>query len=103
MAAGMEPLQALAPALLRDLLRRGPMSQEKLECAWQLAVGPAIFRVTTVRLRTEGVVEVRAADDTWQRELKRALPEITNRLRSLAGPDAVTRLKLIRRTPDGRA
>jgi hypothetical protein len=94
----MEPLQTIAPALLRSLLRNGPFSQEKLECAWVVAVGPAVARVTRVRLLPGGTVDVQAGDETWRRELKRALPEISQRLRALVGPEAVTGVRLDRRT-----
>ena len=46
----MEALPSLLPGAVRTLLRRGPLTQEKLQFAWRLAVGPAIDRVTTVRV-----------------------------------------------------
>ena len=51
----MDPLQAIVPRALTELLRLGPMSQGKLEVAWRAAVGDALSRVTTVRLQPHGV------------------------------------------------
>jgi len=97
----MRPLQSFLPSVLRTLLRNGPMSQEKLECAWQAAVGPAIARVTTVRWKNDSLVEVATSDDAWRRELKRSLPEIAARLRELVGNDRVAVVRLARRAGDG--
>jgi len=99
----MERLNGFAPAVLRQLLRQGPMSQQKLECAWEAAVGRAISRVTTVRLRCDGIVEVAVRSEAWRRELERALPEMTARLQSLAGRDVVKGLRVAAIGPGGTA
>jgi predicted nucleic acid-binding Zn ribbon protein len=90
----MEPLQQTVPAFLAELLRRAPLSPEKLAFAWRTSVGPAMARVSTAHITPDGVVEVRCADDHWRRELKRAAPVITERLRALLGPDIVKKLKV---------
>lgn len=38
------------PAVLAEVIRKGPMCDEKVTLAWRLAVGPQIAKVTTVRL-----------------------------------------------------
>jgi predicted nucleic acid-binding Zn ribbon protein len=86
----MEPLHDVLPRALRQVLRQGPLDQEKLAFAWTAAVGPAIARVTTVRLHGDGSVEVEAADEAWARELRRSLPEIARRLEALVGPAVKT-------------
>ena len=88
----MDALQTVVPRALTELFRSGPMSQGKLEVAWRAAVGDAICRVTTVRLQPDGSVEVRAADQRWQKELKRSSAMILSRLTALLGTDAVRRL-----------
>ena len=68
----MDSLHSVVPRALTELFRQGPLSQGKLEVAWRVAVGDALARVTTVRLQPDGVVEVRTADQRWNRELKRS-------------------------------
>ncbi len=91
----MDALQTVLPRALAELLRRGPMSQGKLELAWRMSVGDALSRVTTVRLQTDGVVEVQPADARWHPELKRSSGVILSRLKALVGAEAVTRLSVI--------
>ena len=90
----MDALQTILPRALAELLRQGPMSQGKLEVAWRTAVGDGLSRVTTVRLQPDGVVEVLPADARWHLALKRSSHVILARLKTLLGPDAVTRLAL---------
>jgi predicted nucleic acid-binding Zn ribbon protein len=90
----MDALQTILPRALAELLRQGPMSQGKLEVAWRTAVGDGLSRVTTVRLQSDGVVEVLPADVRWHQALKRSSHVILARLKTLLGPDAVTRLSL---------
>ena len=88
----MDSINSVVPRALTELFRTGPMSQGKLEVAWRVAVGDAINRVSAVRLRPDGVVEVSPADQRWQTELKRSSAMIRSRLNDLLGKEAVTRL-----------
>ena len=90
----MEPLQQSLPTVLADILRRAPLSPEKVVFAWRAAVGPAIARVSTVRLSQEGVIEVQCADDHWRREIRRSVPMITTRLVTLLGADVIRQVKV---------
>jgi predicted nucleic acid-binding Zn ribbon protein len=90
----MDPLHAVLPAVLSDLLRKGPVSPGKLELAWQVAVGSTLARVTQVRLVAPSVLGVAVADERWQRELKRSTKIILDRLRGLLGDAVVTRLEV---------
>jgi hypothetical protein len=90
----MEALQSLLPGALRALLRQGPLSQEKLEFAWRLAVGPAIDRATRVKLSGDASVEVVVADAGWRKEIRRSRGEILGKLRGLVGPEAVRELRV---------
>ena len=56
--------------------------------AWQVAVGAALARATTVRL-ADGVLTVRAADPRWVTEIEAARDTVLRRLQDLLGPDAV--------------
>ena len=88
----MNSLHDVVPRVLTELFRQGPMSQGKLEVAWRMAVGNALSRVTTVRLQPDGVVDVQAVDQRWQKELKRSSSMILTRLTGLLGPGSVTRI-----------
>ena len=90
----MQGLQTIAPRAVTELLRRGPMSQGKLEVAWRVAVGDALSRVTHVKLQPEGVIDVTTADVRWHGELKRSSNVICGRLRTLLGVDNVARLSI---------
>jgi predicted nucleic acid-binding Zn ribbon protein len=97
----MHSVQTLIPAAVTSLLRQGTMSQAKLEVAWRLAVGDALNRATTARLREAGVIEVEAADQRWHREVTRSRSVILARLRSLLGEQCVE--SLVFRGPVGPA
>ncbi len=99
----MEPLNAVLPRALRQLLRSGPMDQEKLAFAWTATVGPAIARATSVRWRGDGTVEVTACDEAWGREIARDLPEIARRLEALVGAGVVKDVRLASPPRRGRA
>jgi hypothetical protein len=88
----MDSLHTVAPRALTELFRYGPMSQGKLEVAWRFAVGDVLARVTSVRLQSDGSVEVQPVDQRWIKELKRSSSMILTRLLGLLGPDSVTRI-----------
>ena len=96
----------LLPAALEHLLRTQPLSAGKVDFAWRVAVGPAIQRATTVTLRLDGVLEVKAADVHWEDEVRRLSGVIVARLQRLLGPDVVHALRVeestTRRRPRGR-
>ena len=72
-----------------ELLRGAPLSDGKVTFAWNAAVGPALERVTTVKLERT-VLIVDAASAQWSRELERLRDVILARLQSLLGKDAVS-------------
>ena len=77
---------------MRDILDRQPTTPGKVAFAWQLAAGPALGRAGTPDWSADGTLRVRARDQAWLREIRRARPIITERLRQLLGPDAVRKL-----------
>ena len=80
------------PAVLAEVIRKAPLCQEKVDFAWRSAVGPAVARVTSVRLDDQGVLHVRASDAHWTREVKRSSRLIVSRLTALLGEGVVTKL-----------
>lgn len=87
----MVPLQQFAPAVLAQVIRRQPPSRERTAFAWQLAVGPALARATSIEL-LDGVLTVRSADPRWAAEIDRAAGTILARLQHLLGPSAAIRI-----------
>lgn len=85
----MRPLTDALPGALIQLLRDTPLSDGKVGFAWRTAVGPALERVTAVKLeRSVLIVETPGAQ--WAREVRRSAGVILPRLQSLLGRDAVT-------------
>jgi len=64
----MLPLSSGLPGALVELLRGSPTSDGKVTFAWKAAVGPAIDRVTNVKLE-RGVLLVEAVNAQWAREV----------------------------------
>ena len=85
----MKRLTHAVPGALMELLRGAPLSDGKVTFAWNAAVGPALERVTTVKLERT-VLIVDAASAQWSRELERLRGVILARLQSLLGKDAVS-------------
>jgi hypothetical protein len=78
------PLQQFMPAALAEIMRKAPLTSEKVAFAWRSAVGPAVAKATTVEL-TGGVLRVRARDAGWQREVERSAGLIRSRLVAVLG------------------
>jgi predicted nucleic acid-binding Zn ribbon protein len=83
------------PGALIDLLRGSPLSDGKVTFAWKAAVGPAIERVTHVKLE-QRVLLVETASAQWSKEVMRSSPVILRRLQSLLGADVVDRIEVCR-------
>jgi hypothetical protein len=99
----MEPVQSLISAAVACVVRPAPLSPEKVLFAWRASVGPAVSRVTRVRLAGAGVLEVVVDDDRFGDELARSAPVVLNRVQALLGADTVGRLELRRpERPAGR-
>jgi len=91
----MRPLHDGMPGALVELLRGSPISDGKVTFAWKAAVGPAIDRVTHVKLERK-VLLVETASVQWSREVMRSSPVIVRRLQSLLGVDAIERIEVCR-------
>jgi predicted nucleic acid-binding Zn ribbon protein len=83
------------PGALVDLLRGSPLSDGKVTFAWKAAVGPAIERVTNVKLERR-VLLVETASAQWSSEVMRSSPVILRRLESLLGVNVVERIEVRR-------
>jgi predicted nucleic acid-binding Zn ribbon protein len=85
----MRPLTHAVPGALLYLLRETPLSDGKVNFAWDAAVGPALARATRVKLEG-GVLLVEATSAQWGLEVKRSTPVILSRLQSLLGDGVVS-------------
>jgi hypothetical protein len=83
------------------VLKKAPMTPEKVMLAWRAAVGPAVANVTAIDLRKK-TLYVSARDRTWQREVTRAAPVILARLATILG-DEVSRLEVTAAASTGRS
>ena len=87
----MRSIQTFAGGVLAEVVRRQPPSPARTTFAWQLAVGPALARMTSVEL--EGTtLRVTAIDARWLKEIERARAVILPKLQSLLGAEAVIRI-----------
>lgn len=84
----MIPAQQVMPGVVRAVIRKAPLSPEKVAFAWRAAVGAAVDHATTVDL-LRGVLYVRTKDATWEREIRRSAALIRSRLHEWLGEDAV--------------
>jgi predicted nucleic acid-binding Zn ribbon protein len=91
----MRPLHDGLPGALVELLRGSPLSDGKVTFAWKAAVGPAIERVTHVKLEGK-VLLVETASAQWSKEVMRSSPVILRRLESLLGVNIVERIEVRR-------
>jgi predicted nucleic acid-binding Zn ribbon protein len=91
----MHPLSHALPGAIIELLRGTPLSDGKVTFAWKAAVGPAIERVTHVKLECR-VLLVETASAQWSKEVMRSSPVILKRLQSLLGAETVERIEVRR-------
>jgi hypothetical protein len=88
----MRPLAHGLPGALTELLKAVPLSDGKVTFAWGAAVGPALERVTAVKLEGR-VLLVETASAQWSREIMRSSPTILKRLRGFLGADVADRIE----------
>jgi predicted nucleic acid-binding Zn ribbon protein len=92
----MLPIQHFSAGVIAGIVRRQPSSPARTSFAWQVAVGPALARVTTVSLADDGVLTVHAADKRWGNEIERAREVVVERLQNILGHDQVRSLRVER-------
>jgi hypothetical protein len=89
------------PAVVAEVVRKAPLTDEKVAFAWRLAVGPVIDNATTVRLAADGTLHVSAESQAWIDAVHASIGLIRSRLAHLLGDDRVKRLAC-RTTRQGR-
>jgi len=84
----MLPVRLMMPNAVAEIVRKAPLTPEKVAFAWRNVVGPAIFHATSVEWN-DGVLRVKAKDAVWQREVERSAALIRSRLDGLLGERVV--------------
>jgi hypothetical protein len=82
------PVRQVIPDAVAEIVRKAPLTAEKVAFAWRSAVGPAIDHATSVSW-SDGVLRVKAKDVAWQREVERSAALIRSRLDRLLGERVV--------------
>jgi hypothetical protein len=83
------PVRQVVPDAVADIIRKAPLTPEKVAFAWQNVVGPAINQATSVSWGEDGVLRVKTKDAAWQREVERSAALIRARLETLLGEKVV--------------
>ena len=80
------------PGVVADVIRKAPLTDEKVTFAWRLAVGPAVAKATSVRLGSDGTLYLRADAPAWQDGVRQSVGLIRSRLAHYLGEHAVKRI-----------
>jgi hypothetical protein len=88
------PVQQCVPDALAEILRRAPLSDDKISFAWRAAVGQAMDRGTSVSF-DRGVLRVRTKSAAWGREVARSEKLIRGRLDALLGRGMVSAIEVV--------
>lgn len=83
----MDSSGSLADRVLPVLLRKQPLTPEKVQFAWRLSVGAAIDRATRVRLA--GATLLVHGEPQWLKEIERSQSLILRRLQRVLGESVV--------------
>ena len=89
----MVPLQHFAAGVIASVIRRQPPSRERTAFAWQVSVGPALARSTTIEL-VDGTLVVVARDPRWGHEVARAADTVLARMQHLLGPASIRKIEV---------
>jgi predicted nucleic acid-binding Zn ribbon protein len=79
------------PDALAGVLRKAPLTPDKVAFAWRTAVGPAVAAATSVELR-DGILFVRAHEQAWTQEVHRSAALIQARLAQVLGVGVIRRI-----------
>lgn len=80
------------PGVVGEVIRKAPLTDEKVSMAWRLTVGPALNHATTVRLGSDGTLHVKAESQAWIDAIRKSVGMIRSRLAHYLGDDTVKRI-----------
>ena len=78
--------------VVAEIVRKAPLTDEKVAFAWRLAVGPAVGKATTARLTSSGTLHVSAESPAWIDAVRKSAGLIRSRLAHLLGEDTVRQI-----------
>ncbi len=90
----MIPVRDIALAALGPVLRRAPLTPEKVAFAWRAVVGPKVAEATSSIAFESGVLQVTARDVAWRNELERSAGLIRRRINEVLSEDIVKGLNV---------
>jgi len=79
------------PGVVAEVIRKAPLTDEKVAFAWRLAVGAAVDKATRVRLDADGILHV-VAEPAWLDGVRQSVGLIRSRLAHYLGEHAVKRI-----------
>jgi hypothetical protein len=82
------------PAVVAEIVRKAPLTDEKVTFAWRLAVGPVIGKATTVHLGSNGTLHVSAESPAWRDAIAKSFGLIRSRLAHFLGETTVKSIDL---------
>ena len=88
----MVPIQEFMPGALAAVIKKAPLTSEKVAFAWRLTVGPAVDKATKVRLGSDGTLYVTAESKAWVDSIRASVGMIRSRLAHYLGDDAIKRI-----------
>jgi len=88
-SAAVTPASEILTGVLAEVIKKAPLSPEKVALAWRLAVGPAVGKATTVTLDGQGVLHVRATTPAWIAAVRKSTSLIHHRMNDLLGEGTV--------------
>jgi hypothetical protein len=89
----MTPAREILPGVLAEVIKKAPLTPEKVAFAWRLAVGPAVGKATTVRLDGHGVLHVTATTPAWIAAVRKSTSLVHLRMNDLLGDAVVKAVK----------
>jgi hypothetical protein len=83
------PASEILPGVLAEVIKKAPLTPEKVAFAWRLAVGPGVGKATTVTLDAQGVLHVKANTPAWTAAVRKSTSMIHRRMNELLGQGIV--------------
>jgi predicted nucleic acid-binding Zn ribbon protein len=80
------------PAVVAEVIRKAPLTEEKVAFAWRMTVGPAMAKSTRVRLGSDGTLYLHAESQAWIDSVRSSVGLIRSRLAHYLGDEVIKRI-----------
>jgi hypothetical protein len=88
-SVAVTPASEILTGVLAEVIKKAPLTPEKVAFAWRLAVGPAVAKATTVSLDAVGVLHVQASTPAWIAAVRKSTSLVHHRMNDLLGEGTV--------------